>query len=79
MESSREAAVMLFDLEHLLRRDSRARILKHFVEVEKITFRLKRYLSNHTSIFGILKHTSCLSRRVTSTAAFGPVAKEYVS
>ncbi len=50
----------------------RAQILKHFIEVEKITFRLKRYLSNNTCIFGILKHTSCLSRRMTSTAAFSP-------
>jgi hypothetical protein len=41
----------------------RARILKHFMEVEKITFCLKRYLSNHPYIFGIIKHTSCLSSK----------------
>jgi hypothetical protein len=54
--------------------ECRAHIPKHFMELEKITFRLKIYLSNHTCIFGILKHTSCLSRRVISTAAFSPVA-----
>jgi hypothetical protein len=46
---------------------------------EKITFCLKRYLSKHTCIFGILNQTSCLSRMVTSTAVFSPVAKEKVS
>ncbi len=46
---------------------------------KKKTFRLKRYLSNHTCIFGILKHASCLSRRVTSTAVFSPEAKYKVS
>jgi hypothetical protein len=58
---------------------TRARILKHFMGAEKTTFRLKRYLSNHTCIFGVLKHTSCLSRRVTSTAVFSLEAKEKVS
>jgi hypothetical protein len=57
----------------------RARILKHFMEVEKITFRLKKYFSNHTCIFRILKDISTLSRTVTSTSAFSQVAKEYVS
>jgi hypothetical protein len=34
---------------------------------EKTTFGMKRYLSIHTRLFEILKHSSCLSRRVTTT------------
>jgi hypothetical protein len=63
-------------VQNTLKKKTRARILKHFMGAEKTTFRLKRYLSNHTFIFGILKHTSYLSRRVTSTAVFSLEAKE---
>jgi hypothetical protein len=52
-----------------LYRHYRARILKHFMGAEKTTFAMKKYLSIHTRFFGILKHSSCLTRRVTTASS----------
>ncbi len=55
---------VFFRLTMALAMQYKVRILKHFMGAENIFFCSKLYLFKHTCIFRILKHTSCLSRRL---------------
>jgi hypothetical protein len=46
----------------------RAWIHRRFMRAEKISFQLKRYLSTHSCVFLIHKHSSCFSRSAASCA-----------